>query len=71
MQSAKMTDTVYIINPNSTETVTHGIDAAMAPLRIAGGPGIEPTQAAATMALGRVRFGWSGRSPGTRLHAPV
>jgi Asp/Glu/hydantoin racemase len=36
-----MADTIYIINPNSTETVTRGIDAAMAPLRIAGGPEIE------------------------------
>jgi Asp/Glu/hydantoin racemase len=35
-----MADTVYIINPNSTEAVTRGIDAAMAPLRLAGGPAI-------------------------------
>ena len=32
---------IYVINPNSTQTVTDGIDAAMAPLRIAGGPAIE------------------------------
>jgi Asp/Glu/hydantoin racemase len=36
-----MADTIYIINPNSTETVTRGIDAAMSPLRIPGGPKIE------------------------------
>jgi len=31
-----MTDIIYIINPNSTEAVTRGIDAAIAPLRLAG-----------------------------------
>src|SRR5580693_6757508 len=36
-----MTDTIYIINPNSTEAVTRGIDAAIAPLRLAGGPALE------------------------------
>ena len=29
---------IYVINPNSSEAVTAGIDAAMAPLRMAGGP---------------------------------
>jgi allantoin racemase len=33
--------TIYVINPNSTERVTRGIDEAVAPLRIAGGPAIE------------------------------
>ncbi len=32
---------IYVINPNSSQTVTDGIDAALAPLRIAGGPAIE------------------------------
>jgi allantoin racemase len=36
-----MTQTIYVINPNSTRAVTAGIDAAMAPLRVAGGPPIE------------------------------
>lgn len=35
-----MGTTVFVINPNSTEAVTAGIDAAMAPLRMAGGPEI-------------------------------
>ena len=34
-------DRILVINPNSTEAVTKGIDEAMAPLRIAGGPAIE------------------------------
>ena len=34
-------DRILVINPNSTETVTHGIDEAMVPMRIAGGPEIE------------------------------
>ena len=34
-------DTILVINPNSTEAVTRGIDEAMAPLRITGGPQIE------------------------------
>jgi len=33
--------TILVINPNSTGRVTDGIDAAMAPLRMAGGPDIE------------------------------
>jgi Asp/Glu/hydantoin racemase len=33
--------TIYVINPNSTERVTRGIDEAVAPLRMAGGPAIE------------------------------
>jgi allantoin racemase len=36
-----MTPTLYVINPNSTRTVTAGIDLAMAPLRSADGPKIE------------------------------
>jgi Asp/Glu/hydantoin racemase len=32
---------ILVINPNSTEAVTRGIDEACAPLRIAGGPQIE------------------------------
>lgn len=36
-----MNPTIYVINPNSTQSVTAGIDAAMAPLRMAGGPDIE------------------------------
>jgi allantoin racemase len=35
-----MTSSVYVINPNSSETVTAGIDAAVAPLRSADGPDI-------------------------------
>lgn len=36
-----MSGTIYVINPNSTERVTRGIDEAVAPLRMAGGPTIE------------------------------
>jgi len=32
--------TIYVINPNSTERVTREIEAAIAPLRMAGGPPI-------------------------------
>lgn len=32
-----MNDTIYVINPNSTERVTAGIDVAIAPLRMEGG----------------------------------
>jgi Asp/Glu/hydantoin racemase len=32
---------ILVINPNSTEAVTRGIDEALEPLRIAGGPAIE------------------------------
>lgn len=35
-----MPRTVFVINPNSSTRVTAGIDAAMAPLRTAGGPPI-------------------------------
>ena len=34
-------DRILVINPNSTEAVTQGIDAAMEPLRMKGGPAIE------------------------------
>ncbi|MCL4746290.1 MAG: aspartate/glutamate racemase family protein [Burkholderiaceae bacterium] len=34
-------DRILVINPNSTEAVTRGIDEACAPLRMPGGPGIE------------------------------
>jgi Asp/Glu/hydantoin racemase len=36
-----MSDRILVINPNSTEAVTRGIDAAMEPLRMQGGPAIE------------------------------
>ena len=36
-----MAKTILVINPNSTEEVTRGIDEACAPLRIPGGPAIE------------------------------
>lgn len=36
-----MADSIVVINPNSTQAVTDGIDAAMAPLRISGGPTID------------------------------
>lgn len=36
-----MTERILVINPNSTEAVTRGIDAACAPLRMAGGPAID------------------------------
>ena len=36
-----MKKVIYVINPNSTQAVTAGIDTAMAPLRTAGGPAIE------------------------------
>lgn len=35
-----MVSTIYVINPNSLEAVTAGIDAAVAPLRSSDGPGI-------------------------------
>ena len=35
-----MPTTIFVINPNSTEAVTQGIDVAMEPLRIPGGPAI-------------------------------
>ncbi|HXM80526.1 MAG TPA: aspartate/glutamate racemase family protein [Burkholderiales bacterium] len=34
-------DKILVINPNSSESVTRGIDEACAPLRMAGGPAIE------------------------------
>ncbi len=36
-----MADRILVINPNSTEAVTAGIDVAMEPLRMPGGPAIE------------------------------
>ena len=36
-----MTDRIIVINPNSTESVTRAIDAAVEPLRRGGGPEIE------------------------------
>ena len=36
-----MADRILVINPNSTEAVTRGIDEACAPLRMPGGPAIE------------------------------
>jgi Asp/Glu/hydantoin racemase len=38
-----MTRRVLVVNPNSNRDVTAGIDAAVAPLRLAGGPEIECT----------------------------
>ena len=32
---------IVVLNPNSTESVTEGIDAALDPLRLDGGPSIE------------------------------
>lgn len=36
-----MTDRILVINPNSSAKVTRGIDEAMGPLRLDGGPSIE------------------------------
>ena len=36
-----MTERILVINPNSTEVVTRGIDEAVEPLRMAGGPAID------------------------------
>ena len=36
-----MGERIVVVNPNSTEAVTHGIDEAMAPLRFADGPAID------------------------------
>ena len=36
-----MPSTILVINPNSTEAMTRGIDDACAPLRMAGGPAID------------------------------
>jgi Asp/Glu/hydantoin racemase len=36
-----MAAAILVINPNSSEAVTRGIDEAVAPLRMAGGPAIE------------------------------
>ena len=36
-----MADRIVVINPNSTQAVTDGIDRAVAPLRMSGGPAIE------------------------------
>ncbi|EGI78514.1 aspartate/glutamate racemase family protein [Hylemonella gracilis] len=36
-----MPNPIYVINPNSDTAVTAGLDAAVAPLRLAGGPPIE------------------------------
>ena len=36
-----MADRILVINPNSTEAVTRGIDEAVEPLRMAGGPAID------------------------------
>ncbi|HLI11963.1 MAG TPA: aspartate/glutamate racemase family protein [Alphaproteobacteria bacterium] len=36
-----MTARILVINPNSTAAVTEGIDAALAPLRVAGSPEID------------------------------
>lgn len=36
-----MADRILVINPNSTEAVTRGIDEALEPLRMPGGPAID------------------------------
>ena len=36
-----MSDSILVINPNSSEAVTHAMDEACQPLRIAGGPSVE------------------------------
>ena len=36
-----MGETIFVINPNSTEAVTRGIDRACEPLRMAGAPRVE------------------------------
>ena len=36
-----MAERILVINPNSTEAVTRGIDQAVAPLRMPGGPAID------------------------------
>ena len=36
-----MAERILVINPNSTEAVTRGIDEAVEPLRLAGGPAID------------------------------
>lgn len=36
-----MAATILVVNPNSSEAVTRGIEEAVAPLRMAGGPAIE------------------------------
>jgi Asp/Glu/hydantoin racemase len=46
-RSAVMAERILVINPNSSTKVTEGIDHAMAPLRLAGGPEIACTSLAA------------------------
>src|SRR5688572_10749706 len=41
MQNPQPMDRILVINPNSTEECTRGIDEACAPLRMQGGPGID------------------------------
>jgi allantoin racemase len=41
MISAPMAERILVINPNSTEAVTRGIDQAVEPLRMPGGPAID------------------------------
>ncbi|MEP6609832.1 MAG: aspartate/glutamate racemase family protein, partial [Burkholderiaceae bacterium] len=36
-----MSATIHVVNPNSLEEVTRGIDEALQPLRLAQGPRIE------------------------------
>ena len=40
-----MIERILVINPNSTEVVTRGIDEAVEPLRMAGGPAIDDPDA--------------------------
>jgi allantoin racemase len=41
MKECGMSERIIVINPNSTKDCTRGIDAAMDPLRMTGGPDIE------------------------------
>ena len=41
MSAASSSLPILVINPNSTESMTRGIDEACAPLRMSGGPAIE------------------------------
>ena len=51
-----MPDRILVVNPNSTDAVTQGIDEAMAPLRFAGGPEIR-CEATAKPVLGIAECG--------------
>ena len=44
--NATNADRILVINPNSSETVTHCIDAAVEPLRMPGAPACMPRASA-------------------------